>query len=466
MKPRILILMHYMELGGAESALLGLLQALDPGRAEVDLFVYDHRGALMEQIVGLASNENDNENENNHANRIRLLPQVEAYSMLERPLSEAVRRGYWRVALMRLIGKLEAKITGGSEIVTQPKWVSKVLPFINEDEDLRYKDENEDENEDCHSDGSQTSNLKPRTSNLPYDLAISFVTPHYFVLNNVRAKKKVGWIHTDYTKIQVNAKRELKMWSRLDNIVSISPDVTRTFLQVFPSLKDKIVEIENILPKALIEEKSSATLEPYSLARQEFESALFCSTQLNLLSIGRICDQKNFDNIPYMAKTLKELFIENENEDQNENYRPDNLSSNDFHWYIIGPGNSKPIEDKLKELRVDDLVTFLGPKDNPYPYIKACDIYVQPSRYEGKSVTVREAQMLCKPVIITNYPTAKSQIRDGIDGVICGMDNKEIAEAIYNLANDKAKQQSIIAYLKEHDYSGMSEVEKVYKLLE
>ena len=51
--------------------------------------------------------------------------------------------------------------------------------------------------------------------------------------------------------------------------------------------------------------------------------------------------------------------------------------------------------------------------------MKACDLYVQPSRYEGKAVTVTEAKILAKPILITNYSTAESQIEDGIDGVIC-----------------------------------------------
>lgn len=62
--------------------------------------------------------------------------------------------------------------------------------------------------------------------------------------------------------------------------------------------------------------------------------------------------------------------------------------------------------------------------------MKACDIYVQPSRFEGNSVTVREAQMLCKPVIVTDYPTAQSQIQQGVDGVIVPLDNMECARGI------------------------------------
>ena len=74
-------------------------------------------------------------------------------------------------------------------------------------------------------------------------------------------------------------------------------------------------------------------------------------------------------------------------------------------------------EEELKELiaqnNLEDSFILLGKKTNPYPYMKACDLYVQPSRYEGKAVTVTEAKILGKPILITNYPTARSQIEDG-----------------------------------------------------
>ena len=110
-------------------------------------------------------------------------------------------------------------------------------------------------------------------------------------------------------------------------------------------------------------------------------------------------------------------------------------------------------------------VIILGKKENPYPYIKACDVYVQPSRYEGNAVTVREAQMLGKPVVVTNYATAPSQIRDGLDGVIVPMDNEGCAQGITQLLNDKQKQHAIAHYLATHDYSNVAEAEKLYKLI-
>ena len=91
---------------------------------------------------------------------------------------------------------------------------------------------------------------------------------------------------------------------------------------------------------------------------------------------------------------------------------------------------------------------------------------MHPSRYEGKSIVVREAQILCKPVIITNYPTAKSQINNGADGIICELDNEKIAEAIHDLATNEKMRERLINYLQSHDNAGINEVEKIYKLIE
>lgn len=111
-------------------------------------------------------------------------------------------------------------------------------------------------------------------------------------------------------------------------------------------------------------------------------------------------------------------------------------------------------------------VILLGKKENPYPYMNACDIYVQPSRYEGKAVTVREAQTLAKPVVITNFPTSKSQLEDGVDGIIVPMDNEGCAKGIMSLIDDKELQQKLINNCKSRDYSNKQEIEKLYKIIE
>lgn len=394
-KPRIFIAMHYMKIGGAETALVGLLNALDPARVDVDLFLYDHRGEMMQFIPKW----------------VNLLPQIPKYSVLERPIVELVKRGFWGIAAARMSAKLIGKLTNVPSFsmdVFTSLFTNKLLPTI------------------C-----------PQKK---YDLAISFLTPHTYVKNKVMAKKKIAWIHTDYTIYPIAKNVELPIWSSYNYIASISNDVTRTFLQVFPSLAPKIVEIENILSPSFVRKRAEL---------QDVDKEIRQEGAITLLSVGRFSDAKNYDNVPDICKHLI------------------NETKLNIKWYIIGyGGNEALIRQKIKEAGLEEHVILLGKRTNPYPYIKTCDIYVQPSRYEGKSVTVREAQMLCKPVVVTNFPTAPSQIRSGIDGVIVPMDNEGCAHGLAEVICDKPLQERIIAHLKTHDYGNESEVEKIYELIE
>ena len=399
-KPRIFIAMHYMEIGGAETALVGLLNALDPARVDVDLFLYDHRGEMMQFIPEW----------------VNLLPQIPKYSVLERPIVELVKRGFWGIAAARMWAKRISKVAykrSGSKLENNggldkmSKCTTPLLPRINQ--------------------------------SVTYDLAISFLTPHRIVAEKVKAKKKIAWIHTDYTRVWVDAEDELKVWQKYDYVASISGDVTNTFLQVFPSLAPKIVEIENILSPTFVRKRAEI---------QDVDKEIRHEGTITLLSVGRFSDAKNYDNVPDICKRLI------------------NETKLNIKWYIIGYGGDEAlIRKKIKEAGMEEHVILLGKRSNPYPYIKACDIYVQPSRYEGKSVTVREAQMLCKPVVVTNYPTAPSQIRSGIDGVIVPMDNEGCAHGLAEVICDKPLQERIIAHLKTHDYGNESEVEKIYTLI-
>ena len=400
-KPRIFINMHYMELGGAERALLGLLNALDTDRVDVDLFLNQHTGEFMSLIP----------------EKINLLPERRGYNAIERPMFQILREGQLGVALGRWWARRQSRryhatLTGDARKANSSIFqyvASAVQPFLPSLEDLGE-----------------------------YDLAISFITPHNIVLNKVQAKKKVAWIHTDYSTIHVNVDKELPVWSGYDYIASISPDCTRAFLKVFPSLESKIIEIENILSPEFV--RSQADLLDVS---SEMPAG-----GLKLLSIGRFTSAKNYDNVPAIARHIVEA------------------GRKDLRWYIIGFGGDEAlIRQRIVETGMQQHVIVLGKKENPYPYIKACDLYVQPSRYEGKSVTVREAQILCKPVIVTNYPTAGSQIRDGQDGIIVPMDNKGCACGIINIINDSSRLQAITDFLITHDYGNEQEVDKLYSLL-
>ena len=403
-KKRMFLSMHYLELGGAEISLIGLLDTIDKEKYDVDLFLYSHQGELMEFIP----------------EGVNLLPENPSYSMYERPLQEVVKNGFFGIAFARLVARYKYKLYCKR---TRPNDLQAVFAYVMKE-------------------------VEPHLPSLDYlgeyDLAISFLMPHNVVLNKVRAKKKICWIHTDYSKIDTDVELELPVWSGFDHIASISEEVTTKFLENFPSLSSKIIEINNILSPDFVRKRAS--LIPQDEIRSEMKIS---EGQVSLLSVGRYCTPKRFEFIPEIVRCLRE-----------------ELGMN-VRWYIIGYGvMEQDIKAAITKAGMEDYVILLGKKSNPYPYMLACDIYAQPSLYEGNSVTVREAQMLCKPVVVTNYPTANSQIQNGVDGVIVPMDIKESAEGIAEMIQDITRQKQIVEYLKTHDYGNVSEVEKIYNLID
>ena len=268
-----------------------------------------------------------------------------------------------------------------------------------------------------------------------YDTAISFLTPHYFVDKKVHARKKIAWIHTDYTNVAVNVVSESAMWGAYDTIMAISEAAAKAFCKTFQNLGSKVAVMENILPQSFI-------------LRQAEEYCELNDKSLTLLSIGRFCTAKNFDNVPYICRYLIEMEL-------------------NVKWYLIGYGNDEElIRSRIRETKMEDRVIILGKKSNPYPYIKACDLYVQPSRYEGKCVAVKEAQLLGKPVVITNYATSSSQLKNGTDGIIVPLDNKKCAEGIGNLLRKPEFMQKLSENCRNHDYSNAAEIKKLEQIID
>lgn len=394
----IFIASHCMELGGAERSLLGILNSIDYKKYEVDLFLYRNVGELLKYIP----------------EQVNLLPEDKQMSILANPFWNAIKKGKFSMAIGRYHGKKAA---------------------------IKYNQKNIDGKESMvmldYSHKYTISYVKKRIKKT-YDLAISFLTPHYYVAEKINAKIKLAWIHTDYSNYFLDIKSELKMWDKYDHIVSISSKCTEGFLKIFPELEDKIIEIPNVNAEQLIRKQAEANItEDMSTDKDE----------ICLCSIGRFAHAKNFDHIPVIAKRIREQKIK-------------------FKWFIIGYGREEElIREKIKELGMKNTVIILGKKANPYPYIKKCDIYVQPSRYEGKAVTVLEAQMLGKPVIITAFPSSDSQLENGVDGIIVPMDDKGCAEGIVNVINNKELREKIAKNCSMRDYSNAKEVEKLYRLM-
>lgn len=396
MKKRLFIAIQYLEIGGAERSLIGLLNAIDYTRYEVDLFVYRHTGEFMSLIP----------------KEVNLLPEIKKYTTISRPIKDIIKEGYFDIALGRMWAHYQAK---RFQKRTKAEESIAIFQYV----------------------ASYTTPFLPSLEHLgEYDLAISFLIPHNIVRDKVKAKQKWAWIHTDYSFVSMDTMHELPVWDAYDQIISISESVTKGFLSKFPSLKDKIRLMENILSEKFVREQAE---EKISLPKTD---------AVRLCTVARFSYPKAIDRAVHICKALIDKGMK-------------------IVWYIVGYGGDEAIiREQILATGMEEHFILLGKQMNPYPYIQACDIYVQPSRYEGKAVTVREAQILGKPVVITNFPTAPSQLTDGVDGIIVPNEVEGAANGIADFIRNKQKQQAIIAYLQTHHYGNEEEVNQIYQALQ
>lgn len=387
-KQMLVVFTGCMELGGIERSLLGLLDSVDYNKYDVDLFLYGHHGPLFSLI---------------HPN-VNILPEVKELAYLRESIFQKLKNGCYYSAFVRLQYEVLKRINSESNDDAWLKVIRRCAP----------------------------------KQKKHYDIALSFFRSFDYIVEKVDADIKVGWVHTDYTKAGEALEPLAKDYARMDYIAAVSDQCAESFLSLFPQFKNRVITVENILSKEFIFSEA----EKIDVSREMPNDGSF-----KLLSIGRFCEAKNFDNIPDICHRISDAGL-------------------NVKWYIIGFGSDEPlIRRKIAEAGMEDRVIILGKKENPYPYIKACDLYVQPSRYEGKAVTVREAQMLCKPVVITRYATSASQLEDGVDGVIVPMDNAGCAEGIVQLLKDSERMQQLTVACARRDYTNAGEVERLYALI-
>lgn len=343
---------------------------------------------------------------------VNILPETWQYTNFDVPITSLLFSKRFLFGCSRLLSKLALKIH--CKVCQEPSGVWMEMQYI-------------------------SRSLQWLLPSIPgkYDVAISFLGVPDILVNKVNAKVKLAWNHTDYSILNPDRQYDRKIYSKINYVVSVSEPCKEQFLRVYPELKNKAVTIENTLSICLL----------YKQAMEKINDMPRKEGEILLLSIGRFSDAKNFDNIPEICKRIREL-------------------GHNVVWYIIGyGGEERLIRQRIAQFGMDNYVKILGKKDNPYPYIRCCDMYIQPSRYEGKAVTVIEAQALCKPVIITNYATAASQLENGIDGVIVPMDNENCAKGISNVLNNPELAQRLKENCRARDYSNAQEVKKLYTLM-
>lgn len=269
---------------------------------------------------------------------------------------------------------------------------------------------------------------------MKYDIILDFHGYGYFLTAYsamLSAEKKAMWIHDE--NIHWAPKVE-EYFPAFDRFFCVSQAVRKAFLQQYPQYACKTEVFYNMIDIPDILEKAQ---EPLADNRYKGE--------FKILSVGRLEWQKGFDIAIQAAMILKKRHV-------------------NFRWYVLGEGNERA--NLEKQLRLNNLQEFilLGRTENPYPYIKACDLYVQPSRHEGYPIAVIEARALHKPILASNIPSIREQITDGVNGYLVELTREALADKIEELIANPILRNHAIAQLERETIDFSDEIKKFESL--
>lgn len=257
-----------------------------------------------------------------------------------------------------------------------------------------------------------------------YDIAIAYSQGFatYFVADKINARKKYAWLNTDYIKAGYNAKYDKIFYARFNKIIAVSEVAKESIINAFKDV--------GYIPEIKIIKDITDSFQVKALAIKPIKEHLFNFEKINLVSVGRLAKPKGFE----LAITACKIIVK-------EGFN--------INWYIIGEGSERDALEKLIEVNnLNKNFFLLGFQENPYPYIKACDIYVQTSLFEGLGLTVIEAAILQKPIVSTNFPTASTIITHNKTGLICEMNATAIADSIIKYIENPKLRDVVIANLQ------------------
>ena len=388
---KILFMCINMNIGGTEKALLTMLNEMDRRKYDITLFMLEEYGGFLNQIP----------------DGIKVI-YLKEYKKLKKFINDPPQ-----LVVVELIKKRKV-IEGLSLLVIYI--ISKLIKDIS----IYYK--------------YILRNVD--TLNEEYDIAVAYAGPmdfiSYFVINKIKSKKRVQWIHFDITKIGFNVNFAKKIYDKFDKVFVVSNEGKDKLINFLPSLKDKTEVFFNIISCKMIE-KMSYEGEGFS---DDFDGT-------RILTVGRLSKEKGQDLIIPVLKKLKE-----------NGYK--------VRWYCIGDGPERNEYEKIvEELNIKDDFIFLGSKLNPYKYMKECDIYVQPSKHEGYCITLGEARCFNNPIVTTNFTGANEQIVNENTGLVCEISEEGIYKAIKKLLDDNDIYELIKNNLSNEIINTTSEIKKL-----
>ena len=382
----VLFIVSNLESGGVSKSIVSLLNTIDRQRYNISLLVLNPAGLFMELLPS----------------DIRVITNLDmvALSMKGAGVWALLRRGRISLALGHIVRM-------GLSCVNRAWagwWLSRLMPALEDN----------------------------------FDVAVDYNGQHqlYYMVDKVRAKRKITFFHSDYDKWDYYRLMDTRYFPKVDNIFTVSQYCVDSLKRNFPQAADRVACMENISNAALIRSMS------------ELEVDDMVADVPIILTIGHICRGKGADMAIRAASILKREGVQ-------------------FKWYFLGQNSlDMDYESLIERCRVQDRVCFLGLRANPYPYLKRSTIYVHPSLFEGRSIALDEAKLLCKPIVVTNFSTVKDQFQDRVNGSICEMSPESVAESVAELLANEPLRQSYTKYLQSHCIDNCSEVDKLCKLFD
>ncbi len=256
-------------------------------------------------------------------------------------------------------------------------------------------------------------------------------------VNHINARKKIMWVHEEY-KIQDRKKLRiyLKYFLKFDKIFCVSGFARNSFTGVFPELYPKTEILYNLINKEAIEKRYLP------------QENVFNFNGIKILSVGRLHPLKGQMLLPYVADKLKK-------------------NGYIFKWYLVGDGPSRPeLEELINKYGLEEELILMGNKINPYPYFHDCDFYVQPSFTEGFCITLLEAMCFNKPIVTTDFLTAREFVEHNKTGLIVDCNSESIYRGIKELMDSEEKAAGLIKNLKQMDIDTYREINKLVKVIE
>lgn len=272
-----------------------------------------------------------------------------------------------------------------------------------------------------------------------YDTAVAYLEGNsiYYCIDCVDAERKIGYIHNDYDGLGLDKDFDRVFFRQLDYLVTVSDECAQVLKKNFPESTEKIRMLENLISPAMLKSLANGRPDEYPFDDKKI-----------LLTVGRLSQQKGYDIAIDAAEILKK-------------------KGYNFKWFSIGKGELlAELEERIRQKGLEDFFVFLGERANPYPYINGCDIYVQPSYFEGKSVAINEAKIFAKPIAATKFATVFDQLTDGETALLAEINAESVAERIAQLFENESLCHTLGENLKKEKIGNEEEIDKFYKLVE